>query len=1405
MPPELTSFVGRAEELAALGPALAAGRLLTLVGPGGCGKTRLAIRLGQEAAGGGSDGGASCWVGLEEEPDPERVGRRVAEALDVLAPAGLDPVPAVVAALRDRKLLIVLDNCEHVPDGAARLVAAILAGCPGVTVLATSRAPLGVPGERVWRVPPMSLADALALFLERSRAADGAGARRLCDRLDRLPLALELAAGWAGTLSAAQIADSLGSPFALLEGGARTAPFRQQTLEGSMRWSHDLLDEDERVLFRRLAVFEPGFGAAAVSALTERNGLRALRGLVDKSLVVADTTGSEAAYRMLGVVRAYAMDRLTEAGEADELRDRHLDLYLDLVERLAPLLTTDKDEWRARIGAAYPNLRAAIEWGLSREDPSRGRRLAAACAWLWHLEGRGGEGVRLLRRAADRGADERTPLQADVLAAYALVADTGLPGTEAYQVAYAARQLAVETGAPAAARISRALTAIGRLMVGLDGALDEAQAARAEALAAGDVFVADSAEAFIGVVHVLADRYPEAIKHLEAAVAGPLARGDRGVAALAQCWLALATARSGDLRRAGELAERAVETAAPLRDFHWTGSTRCVLAEIRVLQGRVAEAWRALEPIDALLGGELPYITGWERTKALLALESGRPAEAVEWCRLEGRWQPAPSEEGLAPETRLVLATALRLAGDHEAAARTLQALENAPLTPAMPRIRAGVLDEQALLAHDGDPERALRLHREAMRIRADHDLVLGFRAAAAYAAKARGPRRRPDAGWASLTPAELSVVELAVQGLSNVEIGARLFIGRGTVKTHLAHVYAKLQVANRTELARLAAGHRSPLNLSDHRPGRPPNAAQSQRPPCPRSPARPATERRSTSAAAAAATTGPAGRGERRRPATGGRGRRGTSARLAAGSRGRRGTSARLTDGSRGRPRTGARLTATPTAPVGGGRRLGSVTAAASPAARPLAGGLRLRPAPPRGARGTATGTARRRLPARRLRPARRRRAGRRRRGGRRRDEPPLTGRQLGQQRVTRPGPAGRRAYAGLAGQIPYLRLLIVRHQRDHRALRTRPRRPAGPVHVGLVLHRRVRVDHQRHVVDVDAPGRDVGRHQRLCAPVGERRQVAVARVLRQVPVQLDRRHPGRHQLLGQHLRPPLGAGEDHRTARRGQQVDQHAEPVVPAYVQHVVGHLGRHLVDRVDRVRHRPPHEALDQHVDPVVQGRREEQPLPVPRGLLEQPSDHRQEAQVGHVVGLVEHGDLDRVQRGVAVAQVVVEPAGAGHQHIDAGRQPLDLRVRADATEDDQRAQAERGGERREGGVDLAGQLAGGRQDQRAGTAGAPGAARGGQAGQHGQRERVRLAGAGAPAAQDVPSGERVGQGGGLDRERGGDAERGQRLGEGGRDAELGECGHVAGTPKGWGSSQAIKHIRNRAAPGQDPFRT
>lgn len=323
------------------------------------------------------------------------------------------------------------------------------------------------------------------------------------------------------------------------------------------------------------------------------------------------------------------------------------------------------------------------------------------------------------------------------------------------------------------------------------------------------------------------------------------------------------------------IAEQAVRTAEPLRDFHRTGTARCVLAEVLVRQGRLDAAETVMAELDRLFAGadDPWFIPGWERTKALIALARGRPDAAVKWCRREAHWPAEAGERQLTPDTRAVLVTALRESGDEAAASALLDALSSSPFARDMPRIRALALDERARLIRDEDPDSALSLYHSARRIRSERHMVLGCitsleslaalswrRGAAeaagvlagaaeraradagagppaldeelqalldepaagvirgramalsdvmAYASRARGPRRRPASGWASLTPTEISVVDLAVQGLTNPQIADRLFMSRGTVKTHLAHVYAKLDVANRTELTRKAAQRR--------------------------------------------------------------------------------------------------------------------------------------------------------------------------------------------------------------------------------------------------------------------------------------------------------------------------------------------------------------------------------------------------------------------------------------------------------------------------------------------------------------------------------------------------------------------------------------------------------------------
>lgn len=892
LPPELSRFVGREQELASIDAALSGDRLVSLVGPGGCGKSRLAMRIAARQAPGWTDG--VWWVDLALETEPDRAAHRIAASLDVPLPEVTEPLGTLAGELRSASVLLVLDNCEHLLPGVADVVAALLATCPGVGLLTTSQAPLGIAGERVWRVPPMTLADGLELFSARAGIESGdetarSGARRVCDRVDRLPLALELAAGWADALSPQQIADSLADPFQVLEGGPRNAPFRQQTLEGSMRWSHDLLDDEERTLFRRLGAFQPGFGADTVrqvcgfAVLDADRILPALRGLIDKSLVVADTTGPVARYRLLGVVQAYARARLHDAGESDTTHDRHLDTHLALAEGLRPLLDTDMDTWRRRMNEEYANIRAAVEWGLRRDDTTRARRLAAETAWLWHAEGRDQEGMRLLRLAVDRGGAEHSAVQARVQTALAVVTDVAAPAPKAYDLAASAATMAAECGDATTARLARGLSTVGLIARDMDAARNQAIDVRDDALANGDTFVADTQSVILGLVYLLRDEYDPALAALGAASDRLLRRGERGLAAAGLSYLAFASARTGDLDGATGLAEQAVGAAEPLRDFHRIGTARGVLAEVLGMRGRLDEADATLEPIGRRLDAveRPPFIPGWAGTKARLELWRGEPHRAVEWCRREavsrGR---EPSEDAfLMPETQVLLAAALHAIGDAESAARLLDRITEMARELPMPRLHAMALEQRAHLPEASDAARAISAHHEVLRIRAEHGLVpecidslealaelelrrgaseaaailagaadrarretgyavraltadsptalmnqlekadqpealergrqLELPEAIAYATRARGPRDRPDSGWESLTPTEQSVVDLAIAGLNNPQIAERLYMSRGTVKAHLGHVYAKLGVANRTELARLAGDRR--------------------------------------------------------------------------------------------------------------------------------------------------------------------------------------------------------------------------------------------------------------------------------------------------------------------------------------------------------------------------------------------------------------------------------------------------------------------------------------------------------------------------------------------------------------------------------------------------------------------
>ncbi|MGB9306385.1 MAG: LuxR C-terminal-related transcriptional regulator [Mycobacterium sp.] len=407
LPAQLTSFVGRQVEIGRLRDALARNRLVTLIGAGGVGKTRLAVQVAAEAAGDFRDG--AWYVDLAPITAAEVVPVTFARALGLPDHPGRSTMDTLSRFVPDRHLLIVLDNCEHLLDACAELLGTLLAAAPRLTVLATSREPVNVTGEVIWQVPSLSLADeAIELFAQRARLArpefavtedNSKAVTEICRRLDGMPLAIELAAARVRALSLTEIVDSLHDRFRLLTGGSRTAVRRQQTLRASVDWSHALLTETERILFRRLAVFLGGFDLQAAQAVCGDSGveryqvLDQLTLLVDKSLVVADDSSGRTRYRLLETVRQYAMEKLSESGEADAVRSRHRDHYTSIAALLDEPAGADYRQRLDRAELETDNLRSALGWNLENDDTERALMLASSLRPVWLTRGRMLEGL----------------------------------------------------------------------------------------------------------------------------------------------------------------------------------------------------------------------------------------------------------------------------------------------------------------------------------------------------------------------------------------------------------------------------------------------------------------------------------------------------------------------------------------------------------------------------------------------------------------------------------------------------------------------------------------------------------------------------------------------------------------------------------------------------------------------------------------------------------------------------------------------------------------------------------------------------------------------------------------------------------------------------------------------------
>jgi predicted ATPase/DNA-binding CsgD family transcriptional regulator len=903
LPMSMTTFVGRDQELGEIRSLFLAGkRLVTLVGIGGIGKTRMALELGFSAG----DLGWGCVYFGELAPvtSSDLVYGAVLESVG--GGSSRSPLQALVEHLREATALLVLDCCEHVLDAARRVAEVVLRSCPSVAILATSRSPLDAEGELVWQVPPLSMnrradagetgaSDAARLFADRASNVqprftlgdDVAGAvEAIVRKVDGIPLAIELAAARVRVLSAAEIADGLDDHLRLLRGGHRSDP-RHQTIRASLDWSHELLTDQQRQLIARLSVFSGGFDLAAAAAVCAGGAiapgqvLDEIQGLVDKSLLAVERKAGATRFRMLDFVRQYAAERLVAAGEGDLLADRHRAYFLELAERADRELWALAPAGRARLDDESPNLRAAIDNGCDRA-PADALAMAGAMGLYWRVRGREVEGVAAIEQSLRAAPPEPSRGRALALAKLSILSFWLGDWARTESSATAALDMGAAIGDTRSQAL--ALSRLGALVILSDPGTGDPMLIRAADLAraAGDQIALCDALGSLAISYFCQDdpaamRSPleETLKvagaigyeddicwclwclaHTAFSVgdlAGARAHGERAQAMMpgqdqlsryhAIQALSIVDAHTGAADAARERAEAHLEQSRQERLLLGTGTLMLALGVAALAAGDLDRAAQWATSLHELEREIRP--AAWQAQEILLAVALARDDSAqakIHVERLLAAAKPLNNRRAQAI-AHLGLARALLLEGDDERA----ESITHDALKVLMDNgWRPWVIDALDVVAEvalrTGQYERAVRLIAAARSERTAIGLVafpmlrertkrnlgsagtalgaesldralqdgarLSLDEAVAYAQRGRGEHAGATHGWVSLSPVERQVVELASRGLSNPDIARELFISRNTVKVYLSRAYAKLGVANRTELARLTARH---------------------------------------------------------------------------------------------------------------------------------------------------------------------------------------------------------------------------------------------------------------------------------------------------------------------------------------------------------------------------------------------------------------------------------------------------------------------------------------------------------------------------------------------------------------------------------------------------------------------
>jgi non-specific serine/threonine protein kinase len=836
LPAQLTSFIGRKHEMAEVKQLLVSSRLVTLTGAGGCGKTRLALRVASDLQGTFADG--VCWVDLASLSNPTLLPQAVAQVLNIGESSERAFLDLILDRLNNSYLLLVLDNCEHLALACADFAHDVLCDAPYIRILATSREPLAVIGEMLYPVPPLALPpksqaadmmlyDSVRLFVERTQgvlpgftftSANALPVADICRRLDGIPLAIELASARMNVLTVEQIATRLDDRFALLTSAQHGVPSHHRTLRAALDWSYSTLSGQEQTLLRRLSVLAGSCTLEAIEEVCAGEGIASgqivdsLWSLANKSLVVAETLKQGAArYRLLETVRQYALEKLLESNEGEAFRNRHLDYYLKFAEEVEPELHgPDQNLWLNYLDRDHDNLRTALEWSLGEGRIEKGLRLAAALMWFWEMRTYWTEARQRVKSLLSQPeAAPRTLVRAKALLVVATMGGWG--GINSQERPYAEELIGIarEHGVAGNWVLAAGLAQLSHMLFRED--LPGAISLINEGL---DIKISPRDDWLIAYMLMLqgwyfnsAKNYPAALKALEDSLRRFKSLGDQHWSTIVSGVISIIHYYEGNLGRARQEFEQVLPVFREMRDRRAVVNLLMYLGDIELESGNYNRAKKYYEEylkVAREIGDRMHIANGTYYLGSVLLHENDLNSARLLFAETLERGR----EIGMNYVEWAIFGFACMAAAEKK----------------ARRAIRLFAFSDR--LFHGGNAEKTDEIaYRRYLALAQDQVDKEGFDAAWAEGCSMPVEQAIAEAEQESLvpstvqthalprdpnvlTPRETEVLRLVAAGLSDAQVAAQLVISRRTVSTHLTAIYGKLGVSSRSAATRYALDH---------------------------------------------------------------------------------------------------------------------------------------------------------------------------------------------------------------------------------------------------------------------------------------------------------------------------------------------------------------------------------------------------------------------------------------------------------------------------------------------------------------------------------------------------------------------------------------------------------------------